>query len=183
MPASLVRILGGAAKGRALRVPDSARPTPARLRKSLFDLLAQAYEPGSAFLDLYAGAGAVGLEAASRGYDVTLVEHNARAVALLEQNRRDLGVTARVRRGDARRFVQQPPHAYDIVFLDPPYTHDILEATRAALHQDGLVTPEGVLIAQGPVQLELNAHAPGFVLERREYGANALTLFWRTEPG
>ena len=71
-----LRILGGSAKGRALQVPESARPTPARVRKSLFDILEHSYGTDSSLLDLYAGAGGVGLEAASRGFTVTMVEQN-----------------------------------------------------------------------------------------------------------
>ena len=83
-----LRILGGTAKGRALSVPDSARPSGARVRKSLFDLLAARAPAGRfpAFIDLHGGSGAIGLEAASRGYAVTLVEKDARAVRALEAN-------------------------------------------------------------------------------------------------
>jgi 16S rRNA (guanine966-N2)-methyltransferase len=75
---SELRILGGSAKGRSLRIPETARPTGARVRKSLFDIL-KVYAQGSSFLDLYAGAGGVGLEAASRGFEVTMIELNSKS--------------------------------------------------------------------------------------------------------
>ncbi|MCV4861613.1 RsmD family RNA methyltransferase, partial [Escherichia coli] len=74
-----LRILGGSARGVALKVPQSARPSPVRLRKALFDYLRLRYPARGAFLDLYAGSGAIGLEAASEGFDVTLVEIDRQA--------------------------------------------------------------------------------------------------------
>lgn len=176
-----VRILGGSARGRPLRVPRSARPTAARIRKSLFDLLAHARPAGASFLDLYAGAGAVGLEAASRGFQATLVENNARAAATLEANRRELGLDARVLRMDARRMLGCPPHAFDIVFIDPPYKHDIPLLATDAIGAPGLVAPGGLLIIQGPARVALPDTVPGFTAERRTYGTNALTLYRRDE--
>ncbi len=183
------RILAGQAKGRSLRVPASARPTPARVRKSLFDVLAHTVPPAARFLDLYAGAGAVGLEAASRGYVVTLVERDPRAANLIQTNARELGLAAstRVVRADARAFVQQfvqqigeSVEGFEIVFVDPPYSQNIAQVTERLLGEDHrqLITPGGVLIVQAPEELGF-APAHGFTFERREYGTNALTFYWR----
>lgn len=174
-----VRILAGSAHGRTLRVPTSARPTAARIRKSLFDLLAHAVPDAARFLDLYAGAGTVGLEAASRGYDATLIENNPRAVATLETNRRELGLDARIVRMDARRALTDPPGEFDVVFIDPPYAHDLPRLASEALASRGLVASGGMLIVQGPARLSLPAEAVGFDTERRVYGTNALTLYRR----
>ena len=100
-----LRILGGSAKGRALQIPDSARPTPARVRKSLFDILEHSYGTDSSLLDLYAGAGGVGLEAASRGFTVTMIESDVRAIATLERNRTLMRVEAKIIKADAIKWL------------------------------------------------------------------------------
>ncbi len=171
-----LRILGGSAKGRSLKIPDSARPTGARVRKSLFDILS-IYPSNSSFLDLYAGAGGVGLEAASRGFNVVMTEIDPRAAETLERNKRELKLEAKVLKADALKFIQNK-NSFDIVFIDPPYAQDILEVAKIALTQKNLVSDDGVLIVQHPVQLELVA-AEGFVLERRQYGSNVLTFYWK----
>nr|WP_221277138.1 RsmD family RNA methyltransferase [Deinobacterium chartae] len=173
-----MRILGGTAKGRTLQVPASARPTGARLRKSLFDLLAGHYGEGHRFLDLYAGSGAVGLEAASRGFEVTLLDRDPGAVRALETNARNLGLSARILRSDAQSFLRRGG-SFDVIFVDPPYPQDIPALAAAALDA-GLLAPGGVLIVQHPVQLHLEARE-GLDLERREYGSNAISLYWRPE--
>jgi 16S rRNA (guanine(966)-N(2))-methyltransferase RsmD len=174
---SELRILGGSAKGRKLKIPDSARPTGARVKKSLFDILS-IFAPGSSFLDLYAGAGGVGLEAASRGFKVVMVELNPKAAETLDRNRRAIELEAKVLKADARKFIGSNKDSFDVVFIDPPYAHDILEVSKLALAQAKLVNDAGVLIVQHPVQLELIA-VDHFVLERRQYGSYVLTFYWK----
>ena len=170
-----IRILGGSAKGRTLKVPASARPSGARIRKSLFDLLTSRAPSGS-FLDLHGGSGAVGLEAASRGYAVTITEKNAQAARLLEENARALGLSARILKGDAMALLPRLGQ-FDIVFSDPPYEQDIPGLT-AKLLASNAVTVGGLLICQHPDRLHL-PDAPGWEREERVYGSNTLTLYWR----
>ncbi|GGQ98665.1 RsmD family RNA methyltransferase [Deinococcus ruber] len=172
-----LRILGGTAQGRSFSVPDSARPSGVRVRKSLFDLLAVRRPEGS-FLDLHGGSGAISLEAASRGYTVTVVERDPAAVRTLTANARALGLRANVLQGDSGALLPKlPPH--DLVFSDPPYTQDIAAFTVRVL-ASRVVAPGGLLIAQHPRQLRL-PEAEGYTLERREYGSNALSLYTRTD--
>jgi 16S rRNA (guanine966-N2)-methyltransferase len=174
---SELRILGGSAKGRSLKIPETARPTGARVRKSLFDIL-NVYAQGSSFLDLYAGAGGVGLEASSRGFDVTMIELHPKSADILERNRKDLKLEGRVIKADAKKFIGTNQNVFEIVFIDPPYAHDILEVSKLALAQPQLVSDGGVLIVQHPVQLDLIA-VEHYVLERRQYGSNVLTFYWK----
>ncbi len=175
-----MRILGGVAKGRVLKVPESARPSTARLRKSLFDLLYSRFPEGASFIDLHGGSGAIGLEAASRGYRVTLVEQDARAVRNLEQSARDLGLRVRVVRGDTVQLLGSlPPH--DILFSDPPYSQDIAKLTRQILGSP-LMGTGSLLITQHPSQLK-SGEVAGFGAERRTYGSNVLTLYTRQPSG
>jgi 16S rRNA (guanine966-N2)-methyltransferase len=180
-----LRILAGSAKGRALQIPESARPTPARVRKSLFDILEHSYgtnsnEDGSSLLDLYAGAGGVGLEAASRGFTVTMVEQNPCAVETLERNKKLMRVQAKIIKADAIKWLERNTQPFEIVFIDPPFDQDILEITRAALAPKNLIAENGVMIVQHPSQLKLEVE--GYEFERRVYGFNVLSFYWRENP-
>lgn len=173
---SNLRILGGTAKGRSLIVPATAVPTGAKVRKSLFDILAQHYEEGSGFLDLYAGSGAVGLEAASRGFQVTLVDNSKGAVSVIDKNARALGLRVKTHLGDAKYYVNRVG-PQDVIFVDPPYPLDIPQIAQHVLDQAPL-NEDGVVIVQHPDKTHLPEHE-GFTLDRREYGSNALSLYWK----
>ncbi len=125
-----MRIVGGRLKGRTLQGPrsDGIRPTSDRLRETLFNILAHSYGdpvPGARVADLFAGTGAFGLEAVSRGAEFCLfVDDGAQARALLRENVEALGLggVTRIFRRDARRLGAAPPGPpYTLAFLDPPY--------------------------------------------------------------
>ena len=123
----MTRIVAGRAGGRRLATPkgDATRPTSDRVREALFSRIESwvGMLEGLRFLDLYAGSGAVGLEAWSRGAAVTLVEHDRRAGAVLKANVAELGLPgAVVRLGTVASVLAGRPDApYDVVFSDPPY--------------------------------------------------------------
>ncbi len=167
-----MRILGGKAKGVPLKVPASARPSPVRLRKALFDYLRLRYPKRGRFLDLYAGSGAVGLEAASEGFEATLVEKDQEAVALLKENLRRTGLRARIVPLPVEVFLPEAKakgERYTVAFMAPPYPLDLVQAFQALL-ESGLVEKGGLYILQHPKDLHLPFG------ERRVYGENALTL-------
>jgi 16S rRNA (guanine966-N2)-methyltransferase len=136
-----LRIIGGRYRGRKLPVPaqPGLRPTGDRVRETLFNWLAPVIE-GAHCLDLFAGSGALGFEAASRGAaEVVMVEQAAPVVRMLEANAKLLGASVlRVVQGDALRWLEGPAQTFDIVFLDPPFAVagllqracDLLEARR-----------------------------------------------------
>ncbi|MGC8877047.1 RsmD family RNA methyltransferase [Thermus sp.] len=168
----MLRILGGKAKGVPLKVPASARPSPVRLRKALFDYLRLRYPKRGRFLDLYAGSGAVGLEAASEGFEATLVEKDQEAIALIKENARRAGLPVRVVPLPVEVFLREAQargERYTVAFMAPPYALD-LPALFQALLESGLVEPGGLYILQHPKDLYLPMG------ERRVYGENALTL-------
>lgn len=175
-----MRILGGSAKGRAIQVPESARPSGARVRKSLFDILAARAPEGRfpQFLDLHGGSGAIGLEAASRGYQVTLVDKEARAVRTLENNARHLQLRVKVIRGDSGALLDQLGR-FDVVYCDPPYEQDIPALTQNILESQ-VVKEGGLLICQHPKQVELPEHET-YDSQVRRQGSNTLTLYWRVK--
>lgn len=121
----MTRIVAGTARGRRLKVPaDGTRPTSDRVREALFSSLEAGFAVrGARVLDLYAGTGALGLEAGSRGASkVVLVDSAAQAFKIINENARTVGQsTATARRSTVEAFLDGPPTAFDLVFLDPPY--------------------------------------------------------------
>jgi 16S rRNA (guanine966-N2)-methyltransferase len=139
-PASQVRIIGGTHRGRKLPVPDlpGLRPTGDRIRETLFNWL-QEQIPGASCLDLFAGSGALGLEAASRGAGrVVMLERAASAVEQLRKNVDLLGEQGiRIEQADALEWLRGRGEPFDIVFLDPPFAEDLLEICCRQLEQNG----------------------------------------------
>lgn len=150
-----VRIIAGRWRGRRLPVADvpGLRPTPDRVRETLFNWLAPVIE-GSRCLDLFAGSGALGLEAASRGAAcASLVEREPRALAVLRANVELLGAgdTVEVIAADALDLLRTPPPVpFDLVFLDPPYDAGLLAPALAALFAGGWLAPSGWLYLEWP---------------------------------
>lgn len=141
-PANSIRIVAGEWRGRKIRVvqADGLRPTGDRVRETLFNWL-QATIPGSHCLDLFAGSGALGLEAASRGAGaVTLVESAPAVAQQLQQTLRDLGASDKVRlyNGTAEQFLASSPAQYDVVFVDPPFDSQVHQRILEALTADFL---------------------------------------------
>ncbi|WP_027882006.1 RsmD family RNA methyltransferase [Meiothermus rufus] len=168
----MLRILGGTAKGVVLKVPESARPSPVRLRKALFDYLRFRYPRRGRFLDLYAGSGAVGLEAASEGFEVVLVEKDRQAIQFLRENAHKARLKVHIEGMPVERYLliaQQQGQRFTVAFMAPPYPHDLLQDFERLL-QAGLVEPGGLYILQHPTELVLP------IGQRREYGFNTLTL-------
>lgn len=130
----MTRIIAGTHRGRQLAVPPGAvtRPTSDRAREGMFSSLQSLLDlEGAAVLNLYAGSGALGLEALSRGAaSATLVESDERALAVLRRNTEALGLPAVVVGLEVERFLAGTPEPYDLVLLDPPYE---LEIDLAAL--------------------------------------------------
>jgi 16S rRNA (guanine966-N2)-methyltransferase len=157
-----VRIIGGEWRSRWLQFPDlpGLRPTPDRVRETLFNWLGQDLT-GRVCLDLFAGSGALGLEAASRGAKLTvLVERDPRVCRALETSIRALHArAAQLVRADALEFLAADTRAYDVVFLDPPYAMreqgPLLAAVRARLAPAGLVYVEASELASPPAPWEL----------------------------
>lgn len=177
-----MRIVAGVARGRRLAVPAglTTRPTSDRAREAMFSTLGTLLDlDGVAVLDLYAGTGALGLEALSRGAaTATFVESNARAAELIADNARDLGLgVAQVRAETVRRFVLRGRGgpAYDLVFADPPYdlAATDLGAVLAALAER--IEVGGIVVVERPSREPQWRWPPPLEGVRvRRYGAGAL---------
>jgi 16S rRNA (guanine(966)-N(2))-methyltransferase RsmD len=180
-----VRIIAGAYKGRRLVTPrgDVTRPTADQVRIALMDTL-MPWLPNVRLLDLFAGAGGVGLEALSRGAaHVTFVERDARAVTALRDNVATLGVAdaARVVRDDVLRALaalRRAGERFGVVFLDPPYEAELTTATLGALGDGALLAAGALVVAQhltkrGPAEIAGVLRA----FRTRRFGETTLTFF------
>jgi len=179
----LIRIIGGTAGGRRLRTPtgENTRPTSDLVREALFSSVesASGSMSGLRVLDLYAGSGAVGLEAVSRGATtVTLVEHDKRTAALIRENARTLGLSVEVLTSTVLRALERSPvSAYDVVFLDPPYSLPAakLVADLAGLRANGWVTEGAMVVVERATRDGGFGWPRGFVGDRsRRYGETTL---------
>ena len=155
-----MRIVGGRLRGRTLAAPKSRaiRPTADRLREALFNILTHAYgDPvtGARVLDLFAGTGALGLEAMSRGASFTLfVDDGAEARALIRQNVEALGVAAvtKIFRRDAAKLGSaHPVEPFSLVFLDPPYGKGLAEKALVAAREGKWLTNDALAVAEDSV--------------------------------
>jgi 16S rRNA (guanine966-N2)-methyltransferase len=174
-----MRIVGGALRGRRLAGPKSfsIRPTSDRLRETIFDILEHAYPgtiEGAAVIDLFAGAGALGLEALSRGAARALfVDDGAEARALLRQNIEVLGLggVTRVFRRDATRLGGAPQaERFKLAFLDPPYGHDLAPPALAELARGGWLTPGALAVVEEAASAAVALPAGFREEETRRYG-------------
>jgi 16S rRNA (guanine966-N2)-methyltransferase len=175
-----VRVIAGEYRGRRLTAPPGAatRPTSDRVREALFSILG-ARVPGARVLDLFAGSGALGLEALSRGAaSATFVDDAPAAIRAVNANLAALRATAEVRRGDALGFLGAASSAaaqYDLVFLDPPYRLAERLSGRLSEALPAVLAPGAAAVAESdrraPLALDLPLH------DERRYGDTLIRIY------
>ena len=179
-----MRVVGGRLRGRPLQAPASRaiRPTSERLRESIFDILAHAYgDPvaNARVIDLFAGSGALGIEALSRGASFALfVDESAEARALLRANIEALGLGAmtRIFRADATRLGKAPA-PYALAFLDPPYGQGLAEPALAALVDGGWLAPDAIVLVEEDARAAVKPPEALRLAEERVYGDTKIAIF------
>jgi 16S rRNA (guanine966-N2)-methyltransferase len=180
-----MRIVGGRLRGRTLATPRSqaVRPTADRLRESLFNILVHAYgDPisGARVLDLFAGTGALGLEALSRGAQFALfVDDGAEARALLRENVTTLGLggVSKIFRRDATRLgAAHPIEPFALVFLDPPYGKGLAEQALDSARAGGWLSRAALVVVEEAVKSGFTAPTGFEELGRRAYDDTALIV-------
>ncbi len=144
-----LRIIGGDWRGRKLDFPDAQglRPTPDRVRETLFNWLMPVIR-GARCLDLFAGSGALGLEALSRGAaEVVLVDSQPQVIAALQKNLDLLqaGTRAQLQQRDARQYLAHCNDGFDVIFLDPPYHQGLLQPCIDSLYEQNALSRQGYL--------------------------------------
>ena len=189
-----VRVAGGLHKGRKLTVPPQARPTEGRVREALFSMWREPLSEGARLLDLFAGSGVVGLEAAGRGaLRVVCVDGDRRTFSILQSNRDRLNealVELRVLElpGGLAELAERESERFDLVFADPPYAFSgyaaLVAAVAPLLAEGGEVAVEHSARATLPVEVPAATPIEGRALVRvdqRTYGESALS-FYRVAP-
>jgi 16S rRNA (guanine966-N2)-methyltransferase len=172
-----MRVIGGEFRSRVLKSLPSmdVRPTPDRLRETLFNILAPRIE-GVVFLDAYAGTGAVGIEALSRGAARAIfIEKNRNAANVIYENLRTLGILNRAEVAFGKAALQIPKYPADIIFLDPPYSLTLeYEVALNAANADS----QPLVIAQHSVHFDLKEHYGNLVRYRTlKQGENMLSFY------
>ena len=173
-----MRVVGGRLRGRALAGPKSQaiRPTADRLRESLFNILVHAFDDpvtGARVLDLFAGTGALGIEALSRGAAFALfIDQSAEARALIRENVAALGLggASRIFRRDATKLgPAHPLEPFSLVFLDPPYGQGLAEAALASARTGGWFAPDALIVVEEAAKAAFVAPEGFSEIDRRRY--------------
>jgi 16S rRNA (guanine966-N2)-methyltransferase len=173
-----VRVIAGSRRGARLVAPrgKSVRPTSDRVREALFSILGPL--DGVNVLDLFAGSGALAIEALSRGaFSATLVDSSAAAIAAIRRNLGSLDLDADVRRARALDFLERARAAraqYDLVFLDPPYRHASALGGRLSTALGPVLAPDSRVIAESDRRAPLELVLP--LLDERRYGDTLIRI-------
>jgi len=176
-----MRVTGGTGKGRRLKVPagDCVRPTSDKVKQALFNILGKNVE-GAVFLDLYAGAGGIGIEALSRGArTVVFVDGSRDSIEVVKHNIMQTGFGDRAEAvySKAESFLKKPSGPYDIVFLDPPYA-DELQPLLERLAGAGILKSDSIVIAEHFKKQSSPKSAGTLVLYRdAQYGDTVLSFY------
>lgn len=177
-------VTAGILRGRRLRIPPGIRPTTDRVRAAVFDALQR--PPPERVLDLFAGSGAFGIEALSRGAEYAcFIERSRRAAAVIRQNLEDLGVrdSAQVVIGDARRATRARGAPFGLVYADPPYADDPWLTLFDALETPGLLTDEALVVTETSSRFGPPLAPVGWsCLKERRHGDTTFTIFRREPP-
>ena len=179
-----MRIIGGLLRGSRLDILDvpGLRPTPDRVRETLFNWLMPVIE-GARCLDLFAGTGALGIEALSRGAAaVDFVESDAKLAALLRANLARLKQTANVHQSNASRFLETSIETYDIVFLDPPFADDLWETAMQTLEGSARMRSSAWIYIESPADRTIVAPAHWQLHREGRAGAVRFALYRRADP-
>lgn len=185
MPASNLRVHGGADRGRRLHAPAGIRPTQGMVKEAIFNQLGPRLEDAHA-LDLYAGSGALGIEALSRGAaEAVFVDRGERQVATIRRNLEELGYQERseVVRGDVERWLRHHPERVaeiDVVLVDPPYDDESLDGALRAL--DEACSEGAVVVVEHRTRRRLPALPRLTPARERRYGDTQVSMLQADGP-
>lgn len=176
-----LRIIGGKLKGRVLKTPkgDTTRPTTSMLREALFNICA-GHIGDARFLDLFAGSGAMGLEAISRGaLFATCIDRDGKAIQCIKDNVMSLGLEPEVQilKADVVKALPKLMSPYDVIYIDPPYDQEALHVLQL-LHTHQLLAPGGILFLEQRYDSKIDwTTSPFQHVGSRRYGTSHLHQF------
>ena len=185
-----MRVIGGHARGRRLKVPKgrNLRPTSARVKEALFNILPHDLS-GAKVLDLFAGTGNVTIEALSRGAaEAILIDSSKESGKVIRENLRRLRLADRTKVWivpviRAVKLLAHRGETFDVIFLDPPYEQRWVATTVKAIAEGGLLRQTGLLIAEHSIREELQSRYGALLLyDQRRYGNTLLSFFKQEEP-
>ena len=180
-----MRVIGGNARGRELKVPkgQALRPTAGRVKESLFDILPHDLS-GAKILDLFAGTGNLTIEALSRGAaEAILVDSSAQSGKAIRENLRRLNLASRGKLwmmpvSRALPLLARQGETFDLIFMDPPYERRLIEPALKIIDKETLLRDSGVLIAEHSVREPITFHLETLNLtDQRRYGSTTLSFF------
>jgi 16S rRNA (guanine966-N2)-methyltransferase len=179
-----MRVTGGIGRGRRLKVPTGSgvRPTSDKVKQALFNILGDRVI-GASFLDLYAGAGGIGIEALSRGAgSVAFVDSSRASLAIIIKNieQTGFGKRARVVPARAESYLKKSSGPYDIIFLDPPYAED-MQPLLDLIAESGLVKTEGIVVAEHFKKKPSPEKAGALALYREARYGDTVLAFYKLE--
>lgn len=182
-----MRIVGGRLKGRRLAAVKGlhTRPTSDKVREAVFNILPRDF-PFRTVLDLFAGTGAMGLEALSRGaLEAAFVDSDAGAVAVIRKNLELCNEKARVIRKDALSALKEfgrKNESFDLIIIDPPYSSELAFLALKAIDEGGILSPGGIIVAEAAKRAPLEAALPGLeAIDERRYGDTMVYFFKHRE--
>ncbi|MFC1658679.1 16S rRNA (guanine(966)-N(2))-methyltransferase RsmD [Candidatus Omnitrophota bacterium] len=182
-----MRIISGQLKGRKIELPAGIRPTQDKVRKALFDILGDI--SGLSLLELYAGSGAVGLEALSQGAGrVVFVDKDRECIKVIRENIAKMGISAESETSHCRVIAMDIEEAikrldkrgeqFEVVFLDPPYYQELVKKTLKMLNRCDILSPCGFVVCQHFKKDSLPAETEGLILVKQaEYGDTVLSFY------
>ncbi len=174
-----MRITGGLWRGQIITVPKGlpVRPTTDRTREALFNILQHHLGlQGMRVLDLFSGTGIISLESLSRGaMHVTAVDKNRKCIQALSKLIRDRDINLHIRQSDAMSYLNRESEAYSLIFMDPPYSYDAIDALIDIIFKRGILSKPGLLVVEHDPHRKLAPRDEFLFL--RSYGSSGLSFF------
>lgn len=176
-----MRVISGARRGAKLvtREDEGVRPTTDRVKESMFNLLGIGYQD-LVVLDLFAGSGALGLEALSRGAKrVVCVDNDVKSMEIIKKNYANLrfSESAEFHLCDCMSYLEKTNYKFDLIFLDPPYNKDLITPVMKLLSIRSLLADDGIIVAESD-NTDILPEVPGFyIAKQRKYGRTFVTLY------
>ena len=171
-----MRVISGKYKGRTLKGfnIDGTRPTMNRVKESLFAMI-NSYLPNSSCLDLFAGTGALGIEAISNGAGrVTFVDNNKIAIETIKLNTKNITENIEIILCDYKKYLKNCSSKFDIIFLDPPYNQGLISKTINYILENNLLKEEGILVCEYEKE---NIICPLKLIKEKSYGGKNIKIF------
>ncbi len=171
-----MRIISGKYKGKKLRGfnIEGTRPTMDRIKESLFGII-QTHIPNSVVLDLFAGSGALGLEAISNGAKKCyLIDKNIEAIKIIKENSQNIDEDLKIMNIDYKKFLKNTEEKFDIIFLDPPYKENQMDKSLRIIEERDLLNEKGIVICEYEIG---NPKTNLKLIKEKSYGPKKIKIF------